>query len=579
MPDLLDTQRSPGDAAPTRSCLNDDEVLDFVGGKLNRAQLEAVHAHLDRCTICQQLVGAAVRDKSASDSGEPSDSAGSTTFGPGDVVAGRYRIQRFIARGGMGEVYDAYDRDLQKRVALKTVICTVCDSQRAVRRLKAEVQLAHRVSHANVCRIYDLGVHVIDGSGGNLHFLTMEFVEGQRLAERLERGPLGVGEATQIARQLLLGLDAAHGAGILHRDLKSDNVMLRPAPNGDVTPVILDFGLARTMEVDEGRVTSGVNGLAGTPCYMAPEQLEAGELSAASDIYAFGVILFEMLTGRLPFSLRTPFERLRKPPPRPSSITPDVPSSLDKVVLGCLERLPESRFRSARDVLRALDTVEIRSPDSTASVVAKRRPPHALASAAVVVVLLAILALGSGHAGRSTAGTMPHAAHAARPAPGNGVEHAAVCTTNSTIGSGTGIGAEASLAPPGSSGAVRPAATPRSSTSGPPHHLGKAPERADRTARIESTKTASGGEPPESASSAATTLASPPPIAKVPIAPASPSSAPLPETPAPPTAASPAKGKDARSVGTSSPERFGFADPFRKGRVRNDEPSAQNLAP
>src|SRR5262249_22860589 len=156
------------------------------------------------------------------------------------------------------------------------------------------------------------------------------------LAERLERGPLEVSEAVHVARQLLLGLDAAHGAGILHRDLKSDNVMLRTSSIGPPNPVILDFGLARTIEIDSARVTSGIHGLAGTPCYMAPEQLEAGELSAASDLYAFGVILFEMLTGRLPFSLRAPFERLRKPPPRPSSIVGGVPPSLDKVVIGCL---------------------------------------------------------------------------------------------------------------------------------------------------------------------------------------------------------------------------------------------------
>src|SRR5262249_34724464 len=151
----------------------------------------------------------------------------------------RYRIHRFIARGGMGEVYDAFDRDLHKRVALKTVLSNSADNFSAVRRLRAEVQLAHCVSHPNVCRIYDLGIHVLP-NGAPLNFLTMEFVDGESLRARIERGPVSVDDSIAIARQLLLGLSAAHSAGILHRDFKSENVMLRPSKDTAPSPVIMD---------------------------------------------------------------------------------------------------------------------------------------------------------------------------------------------------------------------------------------------------------------------------------------------------------------------------------------------------
>jgi serine/threonine protein kinase len=387
--------------------LNDDEVLDFAGGRISHEQLDAVHGHLDSCSVCQRLVSQAVRDPSASSADDEDEEVRWTPqFQSGDVVGRRYRVQRFVARGGMGEVYDAYDRDLQKRIALKTVLSTVVDGQRAVRRLKAEVQLAHRVSHPNVCRIYDIGTHELDG-GRILHFLTMEFVDGERLTSRLQRGALPVADATHVVRQLLSGLSAAHAAGILHRDLKSDNIMLRPAPNEQVVAVILDFGLARTIEVDAHRMTTGASAFVGTPCYMAPEQLEAGELSPASDIYAFGVIWFEMLTGRLPFSARAPFERLRKAPPRPSSVAADVPASIDKIVLKCLERSPERRFRSPEEILVALDALEARGSSSGVSIIAPRRPPRALLPAVIGVLAMALLAFVRFHASAAAATAPP----------------------------------------------------------------------------------------------------------------------------------------------------------------------------
>lgn len=369
------TQQSPGlsgsDSRRPEDCVSEEDLLAFVQGALGPAARAAIHQHLDHCETCQRLVSEAAHALEPSPVSENLGSAWNVMFQPGAKVAQRYVIERFVARGGMGEVYAAHDEELQDRVALKTVTATASDNHRAIRRLKAEVQLARKVSHENVCRIYDLGAHRLENSGILVSFFTMEFVDGEGLGERLRRqGPLGVSEAVRIARQLLLGLRAAHQAGILHRDFKSDNVMLRKGADGSVAPVIMDFGLARALDRDMVHLTSGTHqGLVGTLSYMSPEQLEGRELTPASDVYAFGVVWFEMLTGSLPFASRSAaanaVERLHKAPQSPSTLNPLVPDSLNRVVLGCLERDLARRYPSAESVLEALDTpasLEHRSP-------------------------------------------------------------------------------------------------------------------------------------------------------------------------------------------------------------------------
>jgi hypothetical protein len=273
MPEYFDTLLSTGQRemtdqeASVRPCVTGDEALAFAQGLLSDRQLRHLHAHADRCLACQLLLEEAVHaigDESTPEGG--AKGTWNTTFLPNTMVADRYRIVRFVARGGMGEVYEAYDCDLRERVALKTVVSTACDSPRAVEYLKREVHLAHRVSHPNVCRIFDLNTHVLEGTGTVVQFLTMEFVEGEVLGRRIrERGPLPVEQAQRVVRQLLQGLQAAHSAGILHRDFKSDNVMLRTTQDGELAPVILDFGLARALEWDVRQPTSATHhGLAGT---------------------------------------------------------------------------------------------------------------------------------------------------------------------------------------------------------------------------------------------------------------------------------------------------------------------------
>lgn len=371
-------------------CLSDDAILAFVQGTLTGAELVRTHRHLDICPQCQRLIVEAVHAISVGRREAATSDPQGSALRPGAVLANRYRIQRFVARGGMGEVYEAYDRTLRERVALKTVMPTVSDSPRAVRRLMAEVQLARRVSHPNVCRIYDLGAEQLNDGDRALHFLTMEFVEGLSLAQELERGgPMKVEAAVDIARQLLSGLDAAHEAGILHRDFKPDNIMLRPTNGSRQRAVIMDFGLARAMDVDPARLTTGANQpLIGTLTYMAPEQVEGGDLTAGTDIFAFGIVFFEMLTGCVPFvggsPAATALKRLKEAPPGPAEYAPAVPKHINRIVLKCLARHPSKRYASAAEVLAALE----HEPNSLASSDEKpRRLRQALALLAAVSAL------------------------------------------------------------------------------------------------------------------------------------------------------------------------------------------------
>jgi serine/threonine-protein kinase len=351
-------------------CLSDEDVLAFANGTLDSSRKIAAHLHLDLCEVCQRLLSEAAHALATAVTDpvlEVNELSWHTTFQPGTLVGNRYLIRNFIARGGMGEVYQAFDRELQERVALKTVTATACDNAGAVRRLKAEVQLARRVSHANVCRIYDFGTHVMPDTGGQVSFLTMEFVDGETLGQRLRlKGALPVDEARRLGRELLSGLCAAHEAGVLHRDFKSDNVMLRDEPSGACSPLILDFGLARALDEGSRNSSRSHPNLLGTFGYIAPEQLQGRPHSTASDVYSFGLVWFEMLTGELPFeSPSSPvggaIARLQGAAPAPSSKNPLVPSDLDAIVLRCLRRSPKDRFGTAREVLDAVDALEARA--------------------------------------------------------------------------------------------------------------------------------------------------------------------------------------------------------------------------
>jgi tetratricopeptide (TPR) repeat protein/tRNA A-37 threonylcarbamoyl transferase component Bud32 len=283
-------------------------------------------------------------------------------FAAEETVAGRYRVVSFLAHGGMGEVYEVEDLVLRERVALKTVRPETGADGLAVERFRREIQLARKVTHPNVCRIFDVSYHQPPamGSGQETIFLTMELLRGETLSERLRRGgPLSPGEALPIARQICLGLEAAHQVGIVHRDLKPGNVVL-VAARGGVRAVVTDFGLARLATGhDPGAPTlTTAGGLVGTPAYLAPEQLDGGEITTAVDIYALGIVLYEMATGTVPFLgdslLATAVKRLKEDPVSPRVHAPNLDGRWEAAILRCLERAPAARFATALDVAAAL---------------------------------------------------------------------------------------------------------------------------------------------------------------------------------------------------------------------------------
>jgi eukaryotic-like serine/threonine-protein kinase len=293
-------------------------------------------------------------------------------FTAGELLADRYRLVRFIARGGMGEVYEAEDLELKERVALKTVRWDVATDTLAVERFKREIQLARKVTHPNVCRIFDVSHHREEGAPEPTIFLTMELLPGETLSQRLRRtGPMLPGEALLIASQIAEALNAAHRVGVVHRDLKPGNVVLVESRGGTVSgiagagtrAVVTDFGLARLDSGDPGAgqalTLTGAAGVIGTPAYLAPEQVEGGEITAAADLFAFGIVLYEMLTGTVPFvgenALSTAVKRLRETPVPPHVHAPGLDPRWEAAILRCLERNPADRFASAPEVIRALD--------------------------------------------------------------------------------------------------------------------------------------------------------------------------------------------------------------------------------
>ncbi|MCA9621863.1 MAG: protein kinase, partial [Myxococcales bacterium] len=235
--------------------------------------------------------------------------------------------------GGMGAVYRVHDQQLGEDVALKLV---TLDSLEAKERFRREVKLARRITHPNVARTHDIGEH--EGRW----FLTMELIGGGTLEDRLAEGPLPLPEAASIGRSLALGLAAAHDVAVVHRDLKPGNVMLEPAGSG-LRVVITDFGIARSL-ADEG--PSKASRVVGTPLYMAPEQLLGETVTPASDVYALGLLLFEMLTGELPFEGSTPMAsvvaRCREAPRDPRTLA-QVPDPIADLILACLQLEPERR--------------------------------------------------------------------------------------------------------------------------------------------------------------------------------------------------------------------------------------------
>src|SRR5690349_11036710 len=273
-----------------------------------------------------------------------SDAIGGGRFTPGQILAERYRIVALAGRGGMGEVFRAEDLTLGQIVAMKFLPERLSQDEAALSRFHAEVRNARQVSHPNVCRVFDIGE-----ADGTL-FLTMEYVDGEDLASVVRRiGRLSPDKATEIARQICAGLAAAHERGVIHRDLKPANVMLDGAGKIRIT----DFGLAGLAASIQGEDVR-----AGTPAYMAPEQLAGKEVTTKSDVYSLGLVLYEILTGKRAFEASTLQElvRLRESGTitNPSTLVRDLDPLIERVILRCLETDPGKRPASALQVAAAL---------------------------------------------------------------------------------------------------------------------------------------------------------------------------------------------------------------------------------
>ncbi|HXE12777.1 MAG TPA: protein kinase [Bryobacteraceae bacterium] len=278
-------------------------------------------------------------------------------FEPGQLVVGRFEVLKGLGRGGMGEVYEAFDRVLGERIAIKTVRFDLCFEPEIVERFKREVQRSRRVTHPNVCRVYDL--FSFTGSDGlEVSFMTMELIDGQTLSNyESESGMLPEAEAKDIAFQLCQGLAAAHEAGIIHRDFKSSNVLL--STQGGITrAVITDFGLARLMTPSANTLALIKGRLEGTLAYLAPELLSGQPATRQSDIYALGVVLFRMVTGCYPFITNVDdlegAIRERQNPPRLRECEPDVDESWDAAIQACLASNPADRADSVLTIGKLL---------------------------------------------------------------------------------------------------------------------------------------------------------------------------------------------------------------------------------
>jgi serine/threonine protein kinase/tetratricopeptide (TPR) repeat protein len=300
-------------------------------------------------------------------------------FGP------RYRVEAMLGEGGMGAVYKAYDIELDRMVALKLVRPELTRDPGVYQRFKQELLLASKISHKNILRTHDLG------EAPGVKFISMAYVEGQDLRQLIvSKGKLPVDRAVNIARQLCAALDAAHSEGVVHRDLKPQNVLV----DRDDTIYVSDFGLAKSLESDLGMTNTGQ--FLGTPRYMSPEQAEAKAVDHRSDLYAFGLILCEMLTADIPFesttsALQMMFQRVQNPPKNPQTLDPNMPAYLARIIQKCLERDPERRYQSAREILADLDAA--RAPARSMQItLPSKRTSYIVMPLVLVLVALIVLA-------------------------------------------------------------------------------------------------------------------------------------------------------------------------------------------
>ncbi len=313
----------------------------------------------------------------------------------GSIIADRYEVIEELGKGGMGRVYRVEDKKIKEEVALKLIKPEIASDKKTIERFSNELKMARKIAHRNVCKMYDLGEEK------GTHYITMEYVPGEdlkRLIRKVEQ--FGAGRSIAIAKQVCEGLSEAHRLGVVHRDLKPQNIMV----DEDGNARIMDFGIARSVK---GKGITGSGVMVGTPEYMSPEQAEVKEVDQRSDIYSLGVILYEMVTGRVPFEGETPLGIAMKHkseiPKDPRELNSQLPEDLGNVILTCLEKDKERRFQSAGELRSALENIEKgiptteretpqRKPTTSKEITVTFRKRWVFISAIVAVAVIAALA-------------------------------------------------------------------------------------------------------------------------------------------------------------------------------------------
>jgi len=283
----------------------------------------------------------------------------------GSTFAGRYQIIEELGKGGMGRVYKVLDKEVNAKVALKLIKPEIASDKKTIERFRNELKVARDIAHKNVCRMYDLGKE----SGA--YYITMEYVSGEDLRSFIRRaGIISTGKAISIAHQVCEGLLEAHRFGVVHRDLKPQNIMIDKEGNAR----IMDFGIARSLRA-KGVTGSGM--MIGTPEYMSPEQAEAKEVDNRTDIYSMGVILYEMLTGRLPFEgdthLAIAMKHKAETPRSPKDLNPQIPDILCDIVLKCMEKEKKNRYQDVDEIKADLDETK-KNLTTFESVIHRKKP-------------------------------------------------------------------------------------------------------------------------------------------------------------------------------------------------------------
>jgi serine/threonine-protein kinase len=332
-------------------CLEHETLVALIAGQLLLDQNPEVEEHLAECSECQNIVAAAAAGLAGSQDGPPSERENLPKAG--DVVAGKYRIEKVLGRGGMGTVFAARHDDLDQTVAIKMLHSA---APTAAARFQREAKISAHLLSEHVARVFDLGTS--DG----VPFLVMEYLAGEDLSSVIARGSVKPELAVEYAQQICAALTEAHAAGIIHRDLKPSNVFAVQRTDGGCCLKILDFGVSKRLlagKEEQSHDLTNAHAVLGSPAYMSPEQLRQSKgVDARTDIWSLGVLLYELLTTKRPFqawSLAGLSAAIAADSPKPpSQLNPAVPAALDRVVLRCLSKEPGERFASAAEVAEAL---------------------------------------------------------------------------------------------------------------------------------------------------------------------------------------------------------------------------------